>query len=928
MLGVLVSCPALAQQDTPTRLKEVQLGANTFTVADPAPAWIDPSPLPDVNASSPILTRLADTQFLVDQIPVTFVRRATLVNDAASLTAVGRFSINFAPEYERVELHAIHVHRGNELLDRTKTSSVRFLQREQDLEHGIYSGRVTASILIDDLRVGDTLDVSYSTYGQNPVFGGKFTGTASWDQAVPTQMRRVVLNYPADRQISWRMIGDRPAQPVTPKSSLRGGMHKIEFEAHALPETVSEALVPPDFFVFRFLQFSEFASWGDVAKWADALFRSEPPAGDEFQAVVNRLRPLASDELRVAAALEFVQSEIRYFSVSLGENSHRPSPPDTVLQRRYGDCKDKSLLLVALLGKLGIQARPVLLQAGRRAGLEETLPSAAFFDHAIAQVSLGGNTYYLDATRLGQHGRLDRMGQAHEGAQVLVVAPDTGGLSTIATPNIADLVRDELTEQATLSKFGEDGRMETKRVWTGAAAERMRVLLERVSHEQVFRTVGDNLERRYPGAKPIGEPTIHDDPASNILSISAVYSVPKLAVERNGNWIVPFRPQNMAEVVIASPTATRTMPLRIPGYPYQGNYSFEITLPEEVSVVTDPYAETIENRYFRATVSKYFRGNIARTSIDLRTTEPWIRAEDYRKYAEDLEATNKAIVGAFAVNKSSIKTNEGEVDFAHRLRGQRQEAIEKTSETIGTGKLSAADMAVAYCNRSTALSDLGRSDEALRDANEAIRIAPNSVDAIGCRADAYFRAGQFEKSIADYSKAISLGAKSWAYRLRGVAHVYAGRPEDAGADLVTADELADKEGRAYSDIWLVVSYGRLGKPIPEAIAKRAAAESHGEWPRPALAVLTGAMPPQELLKLMDEKKGDDRQMALAEGYFYLGEYYLASGDLKQAQDYFEKTRSLDVIVYTEHAAAKFELQHMQATRGTPSPSPANEATAK
>lgn len=87
------------------------------------------------------------------------------------LAAAGRISISFAPEYEHVQLHAIHVLRGAELLDRTKTSTIRFLQREHGLEQGVYSGRVTASIVTDNLQVGDTIDISYSTYGQNPVFG-------------------------------------------------------------------------------------------------------------------------------------------------------------------------------------------------------------------------------------------------------------------------------------------------------------------------------------------------------------------------------------------------------------------------------------------------------------------------------------------------------------------------------------------------------------------------------------------------------------------------------------------------------------------------------------------------------------------------------------------------------------------------------------
>jgi lipoprotein NlpI len=102
----------------------------------------------------------------------------------------------------------------------------------------------------------------------------------------------------------------------------------------------------------------------------------------------------------------------------------------------------------------------------------------------------------------------------------------------------------------------------------------------------------------------------------------------------------------------------------------------------------------------------------------------------------------------------------------------------------------------------------------------------------------------------------------------------------------------------------------LASPFPDAIVKSAATEASGEWPRPALAALTGAMSPADMLKRIDQKKGDERDMALAEGYFYLGQRYLIAGDKKTAQSYFEKARQVGVFTYTEHMAAAFELQQL------------------
>ena len=115
VLAAMVSgCAASAQQNADNQLKEVQLGSGAFTLGDPVPSWVDPTPIPEVTKPQPVVVRLMDTQYLVGKTPATYVRRAILINDAASLTAAGRFSIAFAPEYERVQLHAVRIYRGQE----------------------------------------------------------------------------------------------------------------------------------------------------------------------------------------------------------------------------------------------------------------------------------------------------------------------------------------------------------------------------------------------------------------------------------------------------------------------------------------------------------------------------------------------------------------------------------------------------------------------------------------------------------------------------------------------------------------------------------------------------------------------------------------------------------------------------------------------
>jgi lipoprotein NlpI len=915
------SFSAARAQDPPAGLgfKEIQIAANSFTAADPLPSWVDRIDIPPAESGEAIVVRLADTQVLVGSAPAVFVRRAIAVNDAASLTAVGQITISFVPEYHKVQLHSVQILRGQQALDRTN-SGTRFLQRERGFERGVYSGEVTASILVSDLRVGDTLVFAYTLIGQNPIFGNKFIDMERWDQGPRTSHRRLALTHPVARQIAWRLIGNTQSKAVSPVESIENGARKLVFEERSIPRIDIEPNTPPDHFPLRWLQFSEFSTWDDVAGWANALFQAREVVSEEFRNLVASLRSRSTPEERVAGALEFVQSEIRYFSVSLGESSHRPSQPDLVLERRYGDCKDKSLLLMSLLKELNIPSRAVLLQSQGRKSLGKSLPSPQLFDHAIVQVTLNGKAFYLDPTILGQHGKLDRLGQIHEGSQVLLIAPDTRQLSTIISANAPELIVSEVSEVASLPKFAGEAQLRVTQIWRGVVAEHWRLYHQRYAPEQITKSVADAMQTRYPGASIEGAPAFQDDRINNVMTITTVYKVPNLAVDRDGYWLVRFSPTNMKGSLASSGSATRTAPLYLPAFPLDARYSFEIRRPDEVRVISDPRAQTVQNKHFMLAATSAFRGNIAKNTMHLRITADRVEPAQLAKYAEDMRTVGRVGAGLIAIPKAAIKpiaAVAGKVDFTKVLRDRLQETIGKTTEAIKSGKLAGADLASSYCLRSHAYSDLGSLKEAMADAQEGLKLAPNSPDSFFCRAYVHFGAGEFDKSAADYSKAISLGGTDpKIFHQRGIARFYASKLDEASEDFSRAAEDGDSESRVYSDLWLTWTYQRLGKPVPETVLTRAAAQPRGDWPRPALAVMTGHLAPEAMLKTLESKTGDDRTMASSEGYFYLGQYFAARGDPAKAREFFEKAHRLNVIIYTEHTAAGFELQRLGAVTGS------------
>jgi lipoprotein NlpI/transglutaminase-like putative cysteine protease len=896
--------------------KEVSITAGKFSLGDPAPAWVDAVEFPQPVAAQPTSVRLAETQYNAGAMPTVYVRRVLTVNDGSALASVGQIPIAFVPDYQSLKLHSIRILRGEEALDRTVSSSLRFLQREMGLEQGVYSGEVTASILVNDLRVGDTLDYAYSIQGQNPVFGDKFVAGTGWDSPFATALRRVVLNYPTRRPVHWRVLRQDQAAALTPRETSDGVTTKLVFEERALAGVPFEPFAPADEPVFRSLQFSEFASWEEVVQWADSLFQVDKTSDGEVRKVAETLRGLASDEERVVAALEFVQSQIRYFSLSLGESSHRPAQPDAVLLRRYGDCKDKSVLLIALLKELGIESRPALLNIGAGQWLAKVLPTPQAFNHVIVQVKMGGQDYYLDPTRLEQHGRLRRMGQDHHGTYALLVAPGVHAPLAINSPNAAELAKSEVSETATLDKLGGPARLRVRQVWNGVGAEAMRTMRSATAPDYFARSVSQLMEQRYPGSKLAGDPVVEDDRVENVFVLTTAFDVPNLAQEKDGSWIVRFIPTNMRGMLPSPPSLTRRTPLSLPAYPFEAKYNFEVHFPENVSALRDPAAASVEDKSFAYSVASSFRGNVAKFALELRMLANRVPVADLPEYLRKKTALAETTSGLLIVDRSDIKSGgpapEG---FAERLRARIQEAADKTSETIKSGKVTGRDLAFAHCSHAFNLSYLGKYDEALDSINAGLKLDANSADCLTFRGYLHLTMGEFSKSVADYSKSISLGSnEADNYSSRGISKLYLGHLEEAADDFAKAGELGDREKRLYTDLWLGWALRRLGRPLPEHVVKRATAETGGDWPRPALALLTGTLTPDALVANLEAKTGDEKHMALAEGYFYLGQYYLGLGDKAKAREFFEKTRELGVMVYVEHVAAGFELQRLEALR--------------
>jgi transglutaminase-like putative cysteine protease/tetratricopeptide (TPR) repeat protein len=903
--SLLCAVPASAQPTTSAATRNVQVAESAFTRGDAVPAWVDDIHELPAAMKAPLSVRLSDVQFYVAEQPTVYIHRALTANEAASLSALGQFEISFQPEYQRVQLHSLRLLRGGQVIDKLKAADIRFLQRETSLDQGLYSGAVTAAIVTDDVRVGDTLEIAYSLIGDNPVFGGKFYDAASWDSAAPVSLRRVTLNTPQGRTIYHRMIGKGDA--VKPAETVRDGRRILRFEARNIAAILGEQYVPTDVHGHRFIQFSELNRWRDVSQWATALFDTGP-AGPALDEALRDARKAATAQDKVGKVLEFVQNDIRYLSLSMGENSHRPYPPAQVLQRRYGDCKDKTLLMVTMLRALGIEAQPVLVSTNSRKGLEQMLPSPVLFNHAIVRARVQDKIYYFDPTRLGQYGKLDRMGQVHAGAQVLAIAAGNDALETIPLPADPDLYTDQRSERVVVAAADKPAEMQVHNEYAGTDAEFLRVQLANLSTAQLRKGYEASMGRRYTDFALLDDPKINDDRVNNRLSIDLRYRIDNFMEKEAEGWKVRYLPVNLTDQLYVPDVAHRELPLAVPNAPAIHLYNFDATLPPDIDARYTPSQTSIASDAFTLTKALNFTGREVNLKLRLQVTADRVAAPQVPDFVGAARKMNEAIQTSLYVRPNLVKPANAPA-FAQQVQDRISAAIGATTKVIDNAAITGLDASGALCERARAYSWQGKHAEALKDVNKALQGQSSSPDKLLCRAEVNFGAGNFKESAADYARAAALGANDDSVWLRkGWADLYQGNKPEALNDFTRAGKTADDPLlRMRALIWLAMN----GAAVDAPAAGSSDVPLAEPWLSAALHMFKTRQSAEPMLRQVSHDGVNGLEARLTEAYFYAGKASALAQDKIKARVYFQRAIDKGAVSSTYYRMAVLELARLQ-----------------
>ncbi len=493
----------------------------------PPPSWAEPIAV-DLRASPPASEISGGVHYLLvdQQTRVSprgeerFGHFAKRIVNEAGLEAASQLSVAYDPGYETVELHFLRVRRGGAVLDRLVRERVELVQRESELEAQVYDGALSAIAFIEDLRVGDVVEYAYTLRGANPVLGGRFTEGIDVEWSVPLRHLRYRLLWPRERTLLVRNHGTSVAPVIDDAGPARQYVWELEEEA----PVADPGPVPPWYARWAWVQLSEFARWADVAAWARPLYTVPTVLPPDLTAKAEGWKRLPDESERARAALRFVQDEVRYVGIEMGTGSHRPTAPGVVFARRFGDCKDKSLLLSTLLGALGLRARPALVHTSRGRGLDDWLPTPYAFNHVVTRAEVGGRVLWLDPTRTAQGGMLGRT-CFPDYERALVVDEGVLDLTEIA-PDIPARPTETVEEEYRVRDDGKPVEYSVETRYEGCDADRARADLRRRSRDDVAKGYTDFYAQTWPGIRSLAALEVQDDREKNVLLVRERYAIP------------------------------------------------------------------------------------------------------------------------------------------------------------------------------------------------------------------------------------------------------------------------------------------------------------------------------------------------------------------------------------------------------------------
>lgn len=646
-----------------------------------------------------------------------------------------QMSISFNSFYESLELDFARVKTPE---GKIVTLAADAVQVQSPSDENFYQDGRELTFSLPNLRPGATIEFQYTRREIKKIIPGAWFDSFWfnwWEERAANQGMRVDPVVEASLDIfapTSITLTAKPSDALKAQfwQKKQGGITQWHWQQNQLPEIILQSAMPRSVQLFPMLQITTLQNWSSVALWADALFAPHLVSDPSILAIAQNLQKNAktpADKLKNLFA--FMQDKIRYVFAHVGRGGYEPHTTTEIAKNAYGDCKDQSILAVALARAMGLTAYPALV-ATRGQGLAQLNTPAVNFDHMIVYLpkQAGLEETWMDTTAESSY--FPGFSTGIEGQPALIVRPQTQALMTIATRKAAEHQVQLLMQFQTPTAAAITANFTLN--LHGVFEESLRATWLYAPEKQ--KTLSDMLGTIYSAGELSNLKVINADNPFAPLQVSGEF-VFKNAWQGDGKPIVyAFSISQMLGVFsdfmrMHKPLERKQAVENDPGYNLLAQVQFAAPTGNYQGVI-QTRGGNYQNTWFSLTQSAVEHKNSVTVALDWTLNKHTINIADYPKY--------------YAAVQSVLDSASWQVAFV-------------PNETATNTKLPAVDKQAQLLGGIQHLLDSGNFADALSEAQKATHKFPNSGEAFYLLGLAQGYTDQGDAAQQSFTKARELG---------------------------------------------------------------------------------------------------------------------------------------------------------------------------
>ena len=497
-----------------------------------------------------------------------------------------------------------------------------------DEKAGLYYDTRSRSVRFPSLQKGDVIELEYKISpksAKNP-YGDYFGSLVAFQDEVPQELHRYVMIAPSSRDLN--IVQERmPAMKV----SMAKGKTIYSWEMRDISPLEDEPRGPTLTETAPYVNISTFRNWNQLGRWYAELIKPQFALDSDLKKELKKITQNTYTDLdKIHAIHEFVLRNTRYQAMEFGVYRYKPYPVSQVYERRFGDCKDKASLMIALLRADGIEAELALIRTRKLGDVSQGATSLSMFDHAVAYIPK--YDLWLDGT--AQYAGFHELPLDDQGAMALTVS--LSGKATLRRIPVTSPM-DNYTRRVVRAAVQDDGRI----VFSGTAQTRGEdapgLRKEYVVPERQRDTLRANLAQVYP---TVQIDTIHVKGADDLkhdVDVNFSGSLDQFAGNKTLALVPSWLPHRYVNSL--APLESRTEELQLPA-PWTTQEELHFTLPADASFDKVPADWSAETPFGSASIHYTMKGDqlVVATSVQFRKLRiAPIEYAAFRQFCIDVE---------------------------------------------------------------------------------------------------------------------------------------------------------------------------------------------------------------------------------------------------------------------------------------------------